>query len=47
MSVKVIEAEDLDKEDFLGKSDPLVEIWTQQSAVETTVSGCAGQCVAD
>jgi len=38
MSVKVMEAEGLDKEDFMGKSDPLVEIWTQHSAVETTVS---------
>ena len=32
-----MEAQDLDKEDFIGKSDPLVEVWTQQSHIETTV----------
>ena len=33
-----MEAQDLDKEDLIGKSDPLVEVWTQQSHIETTVS---------
>ena len=38
LKVHIVEAQDLDKEDFIGKSDPLVEVWTQQTHIETTVS---------
>ena len=38
IEVTVLKAQDLDKEDWLGKSDPLVEVWTQHTHVEATVS---------
>lgn len=38
MEITVLEARDLDKEDWLGKSDPLVEVWTQHTHIEATVS---------
>lgn len=36
LRINIVEAQDLDKEDFIGKSDPLVEVWTQQGHIETT-----------
>ena len=38
IEVTVVEARELDKEDWLGKSDPLVEVWTQHEHIESTVS---------
>ena len=37
LQVMVVEAKDLDKQDLIGKSDPLVECWTQHVHVEATV----------
>ena len=37
LQVTVVEAKDLDKQDLIGKSDPLVECWTQRVHVEATV----------
>ena len=37
LQVTVVEARDLDKQDLIGKSDPLVECWTQRLHVEATV----------
>lgn len=40
----MVEAKGLDKEDLIGKSDPLVELWTQKSHVEETVSTKSSAC---
>lgn len=44
LAIEIVEASDLDKQDLIGKSDPLVECWTQKNHVEKTVRSPLSLC---